>query len=393
MLRPIQFIAGLILLIAIEILKVYYIMPFPGSQQSESVDMAYFIHDNIIYLRIMGILIIVFPAIYYVLKGKWSSKILVCLGLIIYVYVFIMFNYRFLADKMFIQPTKIILQDSNNNVIKPEQLVLGVSINGNAKAYPVQLIGYHHQVRDTLAGQQIMVTYCTVCRTGRVFSPTVNGKAEEFRLVGMDQYNAMFEDKTTGSWWRQVNGEAVAGPLKGKFLTEIPSQQMSLKAWLTEYPNSKILQPDTVFKEEYADMEGYEKGKGGRLTGKDSLSWQPKSWVVGVQIGMQARAYDWIDLTRLKVINDTLNEVPIVIALESDSATFHVWKRDSLVFTLTSDSLAIKDTATGSTWTWQGVTTSGPLKDKRLPVVQSYQEFLHSWETFRPQSTRYKPED
>ena len=43
-----------------------------------------------------------------------------------------------------------------------------------------------------------MVTYCTVCRTGRVFSPIVEGQPETFRLVGMDHFNAMFEDEGTG---------------------------------------------------------------------------------------------------------------------------------------------------------------------------------------------------
>ena len=68
--------------------------------------------------------------------------------------------------------------------------------------------------------------------------PFVNGKKESFRLVGMDHFNAMFEDKTTKSWWYQATGEAIAGPLKNKTLTEIPSQQMTLSAWLRQYPNS-----------------------------------------------------------------------------------------------------------------------------------------------------------
>jgi hypothetical protein len=48
-----------------------------------------------------------------------------------------------------------------------------------------------------------------------VFSPVVDGRSETFRLVGMDHFNAMFEDASTHSWWRQANGEAIAGPSKG----------------------------------------------------------------------------------------------------------------------------------------------------------------------------------
>ena len=101
------------------------------------------------------------------------------------------------------------------------RLVIGVVNNGEAKAYPIRFLGYHHQVQDTVGGKPVIVTYCTVCRTGRVFEPMVNGKPEKFRLVGMDHFNAMFEDATTKSWWRQVNGEAITGKLKGQQLPEV----------------------------------------------------------------------------------------------------------------------------------------------------------------------------
>ncbi len=134
-----------------------------------------------------------------------------------------MFNFNMAADHMFYQPGKLILADSATNKIGLEKLVIGVEKNGVAKAYPIQLIGYHHQVRDTLGKDQVMITYCTVCRTGRVFQPFVYGKPEVFRLVGMDHFNAMFEDVTTGSWWRQATGEAVAGPMAGDAILPRPT--------------------------------------------------------------------------------------------------------------------------------------------------------------------------
>ena len=67
----------------------------------------------------------------------------------------------------------------------------GSQLDGEARAYPIQLIGYHHQVCDTVGGKPIMVTYCTVCRTGRVFDPVIKGQPETFRLVGMDHFNTI----------------------------------------------------------------------------------------------------------------------------------------------------------------------------------------------------------
>ncbi len=81
-------------------------------------------------------------------------------------------------------------------------------------------------MRDTVGGAPVMVTYCTVCRTGRVYNLVVNGNSEIFRLVGIDQFNAMFEDATTKSWWQQATGMAISG---GTTLPEIPSQQLTLR--------------------------------------------------------------------------------------------------------------------------------------------------------------------
>jgi hypothetical protein len=391
MLKPIQLIVGLIILIGLEVLKVYFIMPFPGSQHWESVEFAYFLHANIFYFRTIGWLIILFPAFYFIWKGRIMAKILTIAGLLLYAFIFYMFNFKFLADKMFYQPEQKVFADASTNKIEKKNLVIGVQLKDEAKAYPIELIGYHHQVRDTLGGMPVMVTYCTVCRTGRVFIPEVNGKVENFRLVGMDHFNAMFEDATTQSWWRQVNGEAVAGPLKGNILKEVPSEQMTLSAWLDEHPDSRIMQPDTTFNEQYERLKEFDEGtKESALEGRDSLSWKEKSWVVGVQIGSIARAYDWNDLVRGRVMNDTLAGTPIVLAVERDSATFHVWRRDSLTFELNTGSDQLIDRETRSVWNWQGRAVEGPLRDRKLPVVQSYQEFWHSWRTFRPHTTKYE---
>ena len=68
---------------------------------------------------------------------------------------------------MFKQPKQLLLVNAAENKVDPNRLVIGVSINGEAKAYPIQFLGYHHHVQDTVGGKPIMVTYCTVCRTGQ----------------------------------------------------------------------------------------------------------------------------------------------------------------------------------------------------------------------------------
>ena len=168
-----------------------------------------------------------------------KEKVILLFLATIYVVIFYVFTFQMEADKMFLQPTHTYFYKIAENKIPIDKLVIGVAENGLQKAYPIQLIGYHHQVRDSIGQTPVMVTYCTVCRTGRVYSPMVNGKLENFRLVGMDHFNAMFEDASTKSWWRQSNGECIAGPLKGYKLKEINSEQLSLQAWFRKHPNAE----------------------------------------------------------------------------------------------------------------------------------------------------------
>ena len=381
-----------ILLIIFECLRVYLIMPMPGSQTFNSIDLAYFLGANKNSIRILLYLIMLLPFI-KIIKGNsiWEKIGLGVLSLV-YIAIFYVFTFMMEADKMFLQPTHTYFYKIAENKIPLDKLVIGVSENGIDKAYPIQLIGYHHQVRDSIGQTPIMVTYCTVCRTGRVYSPMVNGKLENFRLVGMDHFNAMFEDATTKSWWRQANGECIAGPLKGYKLKEINSEQLSLKAWFRKHPNAEVLQPDEKFAATLAKMDSYDKGKSkSNLTKRDTASWQFKSWVLGIDIGESAKTYDWNYVEKNKIIQDSLPSMPILILLENDSASFHAYNRTvnnmSLQFQKRNDTLM--DTYSQSLWNEDGICIDGKLKGLSLTPIASYQEYLHSWEYFHPKSKRY----
>ena len=375
------FFAGLIGLILFEVANVYFIMPMPGSQRLNSVDVAYFLYSWRWVLRVLFVVLIVVGILPALRQTKWFAVV----GLVVALGVTYAFNFRMAADHTFYQPGSLTLKSADHNTVKPDREVLGVELNGQAKAYPIQYIGYHHQVLDTLGGQPILVTYCTVCRTGRVFRPIVNGKPETFRLVGMDHFNAMFEDAHTGSWWRQANGEAIAGRLKGDTLPEVFSEQMTLKQWTSLHPNSLVMQPDTAYNEVYAKMSGYELGKGNSdLTKQDSLSWRDKSWVVGVTVGKHARAYDWNRLKRERLIHDTLGGQPILLVLARDNRSFFAYQRSTAGewFALRHDTL----TTSGYNYALSGDALSERPALARLPA---HQEFWHSWQQFHPTTSRY----
>ena len=369
------FYISLLGLVLFELLNVYFIMPFPGSQAINSIDFAYFLYTNRWLFRLFfGLMISIgIPAIYKS-KQKWIPVLILILSTAsIY-----MLNFQMSADKMFKQPQQLTFKTQKENKINKDGLVIGVEINGDAKAYPIRFMSYHHQVQDSVGGKSIIVTYCNVCRSGRVFEPLVNGHSEKFRLVGMDHFNAMFEDETTKTWWRQATGEAIVGALKGKSLPEIESKQMTIRKWFELYPAGKVMQRDEASRTEYDSLAKFERGKSiGDLTRTNLLSWKNKSWVVGIKMGHSTKVYDWNVLKKKRIINDTIQQKPIVLALSVDGKSFVAFERPSSAsFTISHDTLF----SDGKSYDFLGRNLSTPTK--RLAFVKAYQEFWHSWKTF-----------
>lgn len=378
------FYSGLIGISLFEILNVYFIMPFPGSQEMRSIDIAYFLYSSRWYFRILFALMISAGAINaFKTDKKWLPSVFMIIALgIIY-----LFNFKMVADSMFKQPKNLVFSQKSENRVNDSSLVVCVYQNGVAKGYPVQFIAYHHQIQDTVGGIPLIITYCNVCRTGRAYEPIVNGHHEVFRLVGMDHFNAMFEDATSKSWWRQSTGEAITGPLKGKQLPEVESMQLTIKKLFELYPTAYIMQSDKASAIRYDTLRKFERGKSiSKLTRSDTLSWERKSWIVGIEIGSAGKAYDWITLKQQKIINDTIGIDPVLIAITSDGESFVAFRRPekSINFTIKNDTLY----SNGLIYDLTGRCLNDPTQ--KLTIVKAYQEFWHSWRTFHPNSVRYE---
>lgn len=373
---------ALLALALFEIANVWFLMPLPFSQRVRSVDVAYALHRWRWPIRVaLGALAALGLAAAW--RGRWWRRAFVPLAAALVAAIAYATNVAMSADHIFLAPRTLVMAPPERNHVAPNRLVVGVTLGGEARAYPVQFIAYHHQVRDTVGGTPVLVSFCTVCRTGRVFSPIVDGRVESFRLVGMDHFNAMFEDATTGSWWRQATGEAVAGPAAGKALVELPSVQVTLAQWLAQHPRSLVMQADPSMVAEYVESTDYETGASqSALTGTDTASWHDKSWVVGIASGGASTAYDWNRLRRERVINDVVGGTPIVLVLARDDASFYAFARPDAAtrFTLRGDSLV----SPLGTYTLDGRGATDSLR-----AVQASQEFWHSWRTFHPGTTTY----
>ena len=112
--------------------------------------------------------------------------------------------------------------------------------------------------------------------------------------------------------------------------------------------------------------------------------------MIGISEKGIAKTYDWNVLVNERLIQDSLPSLPLLIALESDSSSFHALSRavDQQVLQFRIDADSLIDLQTSSGWNMYGTATSGPMKGKQLRKIKAYQEFLHSWEQFHPQRSQ-----
>ncbi len=393
--KPLLFWAGIVLLVIPGLVHAYLLMPFPGSQDLNAITVAYYLEKTVNSLRFIGAALLVWYGIKYYAKNSTGGKIIKALVLALCLGSFYFTDVMFKAETMFQEPQVIKFANVMTNKVPMNMVIIGVVNNGVAKAYPLVYLGYHHKIQDNVGNEPVLVTYCTMCRTGRVYSPVINGARQTFRLVGARHYNAIIEDQQTKTWWYQATGTAAVGKLKGEHLQELPYEQSTLAAWISKHPSSLILQPDTNYVQDYKDLKNYDRlqavDKDSTIKNKDTL--MRKSWALGVIVNGQAKAYDWRHLFKKRLLNDSLNKTPLLVTIENDSLTFHAFNTNvngkTLHFNLDAKGI-LTDQETASTWDWDGLATAGMLKGRRLTKLQAYQEYWHSWKHFHPNTLFWK---
>ena len=132
---------GLTGLALFEIANVYFIMPMPGSQQFNSIDLAYFLYSYRWFFR-ASFLILVLAGSLSAFRSKRSwIPVTAAIPVLVILY---MFNFRMTADHMFLQPEALVLKSKSENILNDSSIVVAISHQGEARAYPIRLIQYHH---------------------------------------------------------------------------------------------------------------------------------------------------------------------------------------------------------------------------------------------------------
>lgn len=186
--------------------------------------------------------------------------------------------------------------------MKDQDRVIGIHLNGVAKAYPIRILNWHEIVNDRFAGRPIAVTYCPLCYSGVAFDAELHGKRQEFGVSGL-LYNSdvVLYDRDTESLWSQLLGEAISGPLAGSRLEPIPSTHTTWREWRARHPDTLVLSPDTAHRRDY-DRDVYADYARSRdvvfPVRFRARGFHPKQPVLGIVIDGVAKAYPLSELAR-----------------------------------------------------------------------------------------------
>ena len=288
--------------------------------------------------------------------------------------------------------------------------VLALEIDGDARAYPVQVMTWHEIVNDTVGGIPVSVTYCPLCNSALAYDRRVGDQVLDFGTSGL-LYNSslVMYDRQTETLWSHFTGQGIIGELTGQQLTDFPLSTVSWGDWKQANPDGLVLSRDTGFSRDYGrnPYPGYDDVNGIPFLFEGDVDGQftAMTRIVGVEQDGQAVGVPLVELEGQRVITGTLGDTALVfwwtdgLASALDTASIDaganvgatgvfIPEADGTALTFQpGDKKTFVDDQTGSTWNVLGEAIDGELTGAQLTPVSHVDTFWFAWSTFQPDTT------
>ena len=311
------------------------------------------------------------------------------------------------------KPEFVTVADADGWLAKQEP-VIALEINGDARAYPLQVMIWHELVNDEVGGMPVTVSFCPLCNSVLIFDRKLDGVVYDFGVSGnLRNSDLIMWDRQTESWWQQLTGNAIIGQLAGKKLRILPSSIIAWSDFKAAHPQGKVLSKKTGYYRRYGDNPyvGYDRADTPPFLfdGKLDDRLQPKERVLAVTIGEVSAAFPFEVLRSERVVSYTLNGQEMVIlfkpgarsALGAQSIADAADVGATGVFDPNLDGEKLRyraegehfvDRETGSVWNILGEAIDGPLAGKKLTPIVHANHFWFTWAAFKPDTTIYRSE-
>jgi Protein of unknown function (DUF3179) len=282
--------------------------------------------------------------------------------------------------------------------LKDSDPVFGVSINGDPRAYPLRIMGWHEMFNETIGGVPVALAYCTLCSAGILFETHVEGRKKPL-IFGSSGFlyrsNKLMFDRETDSLWNQFTGEPVSGPLvnSGLRLKIRPVTITTWKAWRAANPDTKVLSLDTGFKRDYGSGIVYADYFASPdlmfpAFVRDESQVKRKDYVFGIRELDVARAWPLAAFGEKPVINDSFAGRPVVLIGNARSRTVRAYERGGNMFTAGRDETSLKSGK--QVWRLSEDALIGPGGEK-LARIAGHLAFWFAWDGYLGErSTMYE---
>lgn len=293
---------------------------------------------------------------------------------------------------------KLIDADAAGYMIDSD-LVFGVSINGDVRAYPLRVMGWHEMFNETIGGVPVALAYCTLCGAGILFETKIDGRDKPL-VFGSSGFlyrsNKLMFDRETKSLWNQFTGEPVSGPLlnSGIKLKIRPVAITSWAKWKASHPDTKVLSLDTGHQRDYGSGVVYNEYFASPelmfpTIVRDESVLKRKDYVFGIRDVAASKAWPVTAFEGGRVINDAIGNRNLVLVGDTATRTVRAYDRGEHEFALGPKASVLS--GPGGSWTVGEDALTGPAGEM-LARVPGHIAYWFAWDGYLGvESELYQP--
>ena len=203
--------------------------------------------------------------------------------------------------------------------LRDREPVIALELDGDVRAYPIQILMWHEIVNDEVGGVPVAVTFCPLCNTAIVFDRRLKGRVVDFGTTGnLRNSDLVMYDRQTESWWQQFSGEAIVGELTGTRREQLPARIVSWREFRREHPDGAVLSRDTGFQRSYGmnPYVGYDDASTPpffAVSNAGDARLLPKERVVYLEEGEEAVAVPYTTLRKRRQVTVELGGRTLVV--------------------------------------------------------------------------------
>lgn len=303
-----------------------------------------------------------------------------------------------------VEPAMVAPDSPEAAYLREGDRVLGVVVDGVARAYPHNILWHHEIINDRIGDRRVTVTFCPLTGSGLAFDPvSVDGTAIDFGVSGLlFANNLVMYDRGTGELFGpQLSSAGRCEGFRGARLDAVPVLETSWQRWRELHPDTEVVSRETGHARNYTlyPYQSYD-----ALHNEDLLFPMPvdrrrplKERVLAVRSGDRSgRGWPFGELAAMgarAAVNEEVGDDPVTVLFEASrggTAVAYSPRVDGRTLTFQVDGEAFSDRETGSRWTVEGVAMEGPLTGARLsPHPDAYVLFWFAWRHFHPNGTTF----